>query len=86
MTKDEFKNMLDSLAADWAQRKNDKAAGFFASDIKYGDPTRYQFTRRADLLALFKNDEGYDQRTIWKLRNHQFTGSPMGKAQYRRGV
>lgn len=65
MTKQEFKAMLETLAADWAQKKYDHAASFFAVDVKYGDPIRYQFASRADLLAFFKNDEGYDQRTVW---------------------
>ena len=55
MTKQEFKAMLETLAADWAQKKYDHAASFFAVDVKYGDPIRYQFASRADLLAFFKN-------------------------------
>jgi len=64
MTKQEFKAMLDTLAADWEQKKYDHAASFFAVDVKYGDPIRYQFTSRPELLAFFRNDEGYDQRTV----------------------
>jgi len=65
MTKQRFKKVLDTLAVDWAQKDYDHAAGFFSTDIEYGDPTRYRFTSRAELLTFFQNDEGHDQRTIW---------------------
>jgi len=65
MTKEEFKQMLDTLATDWAQKNYDHAASLFAVDVKYGDPMRYQHTSQAELLAFFQNDEGYDQRTVW---------------------
>ncbi len=65
MTKEEFKQMLDTLAADWAQKNYDHAASRSAADVKYGDPTRYQHTSRGELLAFFQNEDGYDQRTVW---------------------
>jgi hypothetical protein len=65
MTKQAFREMLSTLAMDWAQRDYPHAAGFFAPDVKYGDPTRYQWTNRDQLLAFFQDDEGYDQRTVW---------------------
>src|SRR5512146_1167050 len=65
MTKQEFEAVLHTLAADWATRKYEHAAGFFVPDVRYGDPTRYGFASRAELLVFFKNDEGRDQRTVW---------------------
>jgi hypothetical protein len=44
MTKQRFKKVLDTLTVDWAQKDYDHAAGFFATDVKYGDPTRYNQT------------------------------------------
>jgi hypothetical protein len=65
MTKQEFNRMLKTLEMDWVQKNYNHAASFFAVDVKYGDPIRYQFTSRAKLLAFFQDDEGHDQRTFW---------------------
>jgi hypothetical protein len=66
MTKQEFNKMLNTLAVDWVQKNYNHAASFCAVDVKYGDPVRYQSTGRAELLAFFRNGEGYDQRTFWR--------------------
>src|SRR5437762_10655022 len=80
MTKQEFTRILNALATSWAER-NYKQAAFFATEIKYGDPTRYQFANKAELLAFFENDEGYDQKTVW----HNILFDPemqIGAAEY----
>jgi hypothetical protein len=43
MTKTEFRDLLHSLADAWSRRDYAAAAGFFAEDVRYGDPTRYSF-------------------------------------------
>ena len=55
MTKQRFKKVLDTLAVEWAQKDYAHAAAFFATNVKYGDPTRYRFTSRAELLTFFQN-------------------------------
>ena len=65
MTKNDFHNLLHSLADAWSRRDYATAASFFAQDVRYGDPTRYFFNGRAELCAFFEDDEGYDQRTVW---------------------
>ncbi|HJY87932.1 MAG TPA: hypothetical protein VKE24_13945 [Candidatus Acidoferrales bacterium] len=81
MTKQEFSEMLNTLAADWMQKNYRHAASFFSVDVKYGDPTRYQFNSRAELLVFFQNDEGYDQRTIWHTILFD-TEQQIGAAEY----
>jgi hypothetical protein len=81
MTKQELKEMLNTLATYWEQKKYNHAANLFTPDVKYGDPTRYQFNGRAELLSFFKNDEGYDQQTVW----HNILFDPdlqVGAAEY----
>jgi SnoaL-like protein len=65
MTKTEFRDLLASLADAWSRRDYAAAAAAFAEDVRYGDPTRYSFSGRAELRAFFEADEGYDQRTVW---------------------
>ena len=65
MTRAEFAASLETLAQAWADKDYEKAASFFAEDVHYGDPTRYGFASRADLLRFFQDDDGYPQRTVW---------------------
>jgi hypothetical protein len=65
MTKKQFEDTLRSIAAAWAAKDYNLAASFFASDVKYGDPTSYTNNGREELLRFFVEDEGYDQSTVW---------------------
>jgi hypothetical protein len=65
MTRQEFEAMLQALARGWADRDYEKVACFFAEDVRYADPTRYRIASRAELLEFFRNDEGFEQITVW---------------------
>jgi ketosteroid isomerase-like protein len=65
MNRNEFENLLQSLADAWSRRDYNSAAKFFAEDVRYGDPLRYSFANRAQLQAFFEADEGYEQKTVW---------------------
>lgn len=57
--------MLQALARGWTARDYEKVASFFAEDVRYADPARYRFSSRAELLDFFRDDEGYEQSTVW---------------------
>jgi len=65
MNNAEFREMLQTLAAAWQRRDYATAVSFFAEDVKYADPLRYEFANRADLQAFFENDEGLEQQSVW---------------------
>ena len=65
MNNAEFRQMLQTLAAAWQRRDYATAVSFFAEDVKYADPLRYEFANRADLQAFFENDEGLEQQSVW---------------------
>jgi hypothetical protein len=65
MTRAEFAADLKALAQAWADKDYEKAAGFFAEDVRYADPLHYRFASRADLLRFFQDDGGHAQRTVW---------------------
>lgn len=65
MTRAEFAASLEALAQAWSDRDYEKAASFFAEDVRYADPLHYRFASRADLLRFFQDDGGYPQRTVW---------------------
>ena len=65
MKRNEFENLLRSLADAWSRRDYNAAAKVFAEDVRYGDPLRYSFSNRDQLQAFFEADEGYDQKTVW---------------------
>jgi hypothetical protein len=65
MTRAEFTAALESLARAWTEKDYERAAGFFAEDVRYADPLHYRFSSRADLLAFFQDDGGHPQRTVW---------------------
>lgn len=54
MTRAEFFALLDRLADDWSRGDAQAVAAEFAETVTYGDPTRYRFERRADLLPFFE--------------------------------
>lgn len=58
MTRDEFVRVLDRLGVGWAAGDPAAVAAAFAEDVVYGDPTRYRFTRREDLLPFFEPPPG----------------------------
>lgn len=65
MTRAEFTSALESLAQAWTDRDYEKAASFFAEDVRYADPLHYRFASRADLLRFFQDDGGHPQSTVW---------------------
>jgi hypothetical protein len=65
VTSEQFRDLLDRLAAAWARRDYEAAAAFFAEDVRYADPLHYAFADRASLRAFFDADEGAEQRTDW---------------------
>jgi hypothetical protein len=65
MTRNEFADMLQTLARAWTARDYEKAIGFFADNIRYGDPLHYSFSNCTDLLRFFQDDGGYEQSTVW---------------------
>ena len=42
------------MADGWERGDVAKVAACFADDVRYGDPLRYRFERRADLLPFFE--------------------------------
>ncbi|HWM90923.1 MAG TPA: nuclear transport factor 2 family protein [Thermoanaerobaculia bacterium] len=65
MKRQEFEATLQALAQGWASKDYEKVASHFAEDVQYADPTRYRISSRAELLEFFRDDEGYDQSTVW---------------------
>ena len=65
MNNAEFHEMLQTLAAAWQRRDYATAVSFFAEEVKYADPLRYEFANRADLQVFFENDEGLEQQSVW---------------------
>jgi SnoaL-like domain len=65
MNRNEFENLLQSLADAWSRRDYNFAANFFDEEVHYGDPLRYSFSNRMQLQVFFEADEGYEQKTEW---------------------
>src|SRR5687767_13968349 len=65
MTRAQFVQLLDRLGHAWTRRDYEAAAEVFALDVHYSDPTRYTLIGRPALLEYFRNDDGYEQRTVW---------------------
>jgi hypothetical protein len=65
MNRNEFENLLQSLADAWSRRDYNSAANFFDEEVHYGDPLRYSFSNRMQLQVFFEADEGYEQKTEW---------------------
>ena len=67
MTRPEFLALLDRLAAGWAAGDAEAVAGEFAERVRYGDPTRYRFASRSDLVSFFEPPpQGHS--VIWRRR------------------
>jgi hypothetical protein len=64
MTREDVIALLERLAAGWNAGDADAAAACFAEDVDYADPTRYAFSRRADLLPFFEPPPG-GHRVSW---------------------
>jgi hypothetical protein len=62
MKADEFRAMLDEMAADWTAGNYENVAARFASDIFYGDAVHYKIRNRDELLRFFRDDDGLPQR------------------------
>ena len=54
LTRTEFFALLDRLADGWSSGDAEAVAAEFSETVHYGDPTRYRFGRRADLLPFFE--------------------------------
>lgn len=67
MTSRDFTEALHGLARAWADKDYDRAAAFFAPDVRYIDPLRYAFDSRDALLAFFQDDDAQEQRTTWHV-------------------
>jgi SnoaL-like domain len=65
MKRNEFGNMLQSLADAWTRRDYESAASFFTENIEYVDPLRYSFRSRGELRTFFESDEDKPQITMW---------------------
>ena len=65
LTADEFRALLERLAAAWRARDYAAAAACFAEDVSYGDPTRYALHGRNALRGFFEDDEDLDQHVDW---------------------
>lgn len=67
MTRTEFLALLERLAAGWAAGDAEAVAAEFADDVRYGDPTRYRFERRSELLPFFEPPPA-GQSVVWHRR------------------
>jgi nuclear transport factor 2 (NTF2) superfamily protein len=65
MTSDEVASLFEDLADGWRSRDYARVAARFASDVVYGDPTRYMLRSRDALLAFFRDDDGREQHIDW---------------------
>lgn len=65
MRTEDFRRLLEQLAAGWARRDYASVAEAFAEDVRYADPLRYAFHDRGALRAFFEDDGGAEQRTVW---------------------
>ena len=65
MTRQEFTEMLQTMARGWTNKDYETVIQFFADDVRYIDPVRYRIAGRADLLRFYENDEGYPEESVW---------------------
>lgn len=64
MTRSEFLALLDRLAAGWVAGDAAAVAAEFADEVRYGDPTRYRFRRRSELVPFFDPPPG-GHSVVW---------------------
>jgi hypothetical protein len=64
MTRAEFLALLDRLADGWSSGDAEAVAAEFAATVTYGDPTRYRFESRADLVPFFEPPAD-GQSVVW---------------------
>lgn len=67
MTRERFNAVLERAAAGWAGGDAAAVADCFAEAVDYGDPYRYRFTRRDELLPFFEPPPG-GHRVTWHTR------------------
>jgi hypothetical protein len=67
VTSEQFSVLLDDLASGWRARNYEAVASHFATDVHYGDPTRYMLHGRPHLLEFFRNDDDQSQDVRWHL-------------------
>lgn len=67
LTTDDFRALLEHLAALWTARDYAMLVQRFAPDVHYADPLRYRLDGRDALLAFFENDDDLPQRTQWHV-------------------
>ena len=58
MDRSGFVRLLERMAEGWNEGDAGKVAACFAEELWYGDPLRYSFRRRADLLEFFRPPPG----------------------------
>jgi hypothetical protein len=65
MTKPEFVRLLETMAEGWNEWDPAKTAACFAERVRYGDPTRYAFETREQLLEFFRPLPGEEPSVVW---------------------
>ena len=58
MNRHEFRELLATMEAGWNDGDAQRVAACFAEQVRYGDPTRYRFDSRAELLPFFAPPPG----------------------------
>ncbi|MEO8228322.1 MAG: hypothetical protein ABI628_01025 [Chloroflexota bacterium] len=67
MTRTEFLALLDRLGDGWTRGDAEAVAAEFADEVRYGDPTRYRFGSRSELIPFFKPPPA-GQSVAWHRR------------------
>jgi hypothetical protein len=81
MNADNFRVMLDSMAAAWTARDYEKVVSFVTDDLFYSDSLTYSFSTREELLVFFRDDGGFAQDC--RFHNVIFDQSQqLGAAEY----
>ncbi|MDQ4121766.1 MAG: hypothetical protein M3209_10010 [Acidobacteriota bacterium] len=63
MNREEFVEMLETLSDSWQKRDYNRAASFFAENVRYADPLNYSFQTRADLQNSSKRMKAMNKKT-----------------------
>ncbi len=62
MKRNEFENLLKSLAESWSRRDYNSAAKFFDEEVHYGDPLRYSFSNRHNFRHFLKQMKAMNKK------------------------
>lgn len=65
MNSREFRELLERMAAGWNSGDAAMVADCFAERVSYGDPLRYSFNSREELLPFFEPPQGRSQSVVW---------------------